>query len=157
MQLVDCASGKFRWWWRLLLICSYNRQFGAIIYVSCICVVITHLWWLKYLMKESMTFSVFCAQLKQEPVQLKLSRNRSHLLPKCLWRGSLCKWYRIQISHFNMPNFPSVEKVLAVGVQDVLSLYIYISKHQFIIHMNMKKISFLIPQSACGGCFKCVS
>lgn len=41
-------------------------------------------------------------------------------------------------SHFNMPNFPSVEKVLAVEVQDVLS--IYKSKNQVIIHMNMKKI-----------------
>lgn len=49
-------------------------------------------------------------------------------------------------SHFNVPNFPTVEKVLAVEVQDVLS--IYISKHQVYIHMNMKKISFLIPQCA---------
>lgn len=26
-------------------------------------------------------------------------------------------------SHFNMPNFPSVEEVLAVEVRDVLSIY----------------------------------
>lgn len=45
-------------------------------------------------------------------------------------------------SPFNVPNFPSVEKVLAVEVQDVLSIYIYISKHQVYIHMNMKKSPF---------------
>ena len=53
-------------------------------------------------------------------------------------------------SHFNMPNSPSAEKVLAVEVQDVLES-IYICKHQVIIHMNMEKISFLIPQCAHGG------
>lgn len=66
--------------------------------------------------------------------------------PAHLRRGLIVQVLQDLNSHFHVPNFPSAEKELAVEVQDVLS--IYISKHQVYIHMDMKKISFLIPQCA---------
>lgn len=150
-QPVDCALGKFRWWWRLLLICSNHRQPAAIIYVGCMCVKLVLLR-LKYLM------NVFCAQLKQEP---SIARNVLMSVPaRChshqCTPASACGggWLVMQElqnpnSHFNVPNSPSSEKVFSCrGAR--CSFYIYISKHQVYIHTNMKKISFLIPQCAHG-------
>lgn len=137
MQDVDCALGKFRRWWRRLLICSNQRQFGATIHVSCICMTLVLL--LKDFMEESMTFPIFCAQLRQEANTAgTASHSCSHLPPKrsrsqslvrsCrrLRRGLLMQVLQNPNSLFNVPHFPSAEKVLAVEVQDVLSIYIYI-------------------------------
>lgn len=59
-------------------------------------------------------------------------------------------------SHFYMPNFPSVEKVLAVGVQDVLSIYIYKQTSVYYSHEYEKDL--LSNSTGCMWCcFECVS
>lgn len=83
-----------------------------------------------------MNFPIFRAQLKQERSTAgTLSHTAAHI---CHFRGAAVASAFLQApmegaryasaaypnSPFNVPNFPSVEKVLAVEVQDVLSIYI---------------------------------